>query len=231
MIRLQEEIAPFALENFRCQGNEIHLADCPVQDPAEPENGRESDYSFRDYNEDACDPFLGPFATVACGTSTSAGTPPRLLRPHGTHTLYCNMHGIHACAYMNDYRAGRHFEACAAGEGDMRLAQSVAAADGSAEYGRLEIFHEGGWGTVCDNAFINRFQRSLDLSDGAANGACRQLGYGEGFQIQLGIGMCRCRANVPVLAVLTSPRCCRHVYAITALSSLAADWTRQSPGS
>ena len=66
----------------------------------------------------------------------------------------------------------------------MRLANSVLAADGSAEYGRLEVFHSGGWGTVCDNAFINRFRRSVEFNTGAADVACRQLGYQQGFQIQ-----------------------------------------------
>jgi len=71
-----------------------------------------------------------------------------------------------------------------AAEGDVRLANSVLAADGSAEYGRLEVFHSGGWGTVCDNAFINRFRRSVEFNAGAADVACRQLGYQQGIQIQ-----------------------------------------------
>lgn len=65
----------------------------------------------------------------------------------------------------------------------MRLGRSVVAADGSAEYGRLEIFHNGGWGTVCDNDFSSSFDNPA-FSTGAADVACRQLGYRRGFQIQ-----------------------------------------------
>lgn len=71
-----------------------------------------------------------------------------------------------------------------AGEGDVRLALGASAPDGSAEYGRLEIFHAGGWGTVCDNAFINRFGRPPGFSPGSADVACRQMGFKEGFQMQ-----------------------------------------------
>ena len=75
------------------------------------------------------------------------------------------------------------FQFCAE-EGDIRLANSVIAADGSAEFGRLEVFHSGGWGTICDTAFINRFRRQVGFNAGAADVACRQLGYQQGFQIQ-----------------------------------------------
>ena len=66
----------------------------------------------------------------------------------------------------------------------MRLANSVLAADGSAEYGRLEVFHSGGWGTVCANAFFIRLLSGVTFGAGSADVACRQLGYRQGFQIQ-----------------------------------------------
>jgi hypothetical protein len=47
------------------------------------------------------------------------------------------------------------------GEGSLRLA------DGSVDSGRLEIFHDGQWGTICDDGF--------GMED--ANTACRQLGF------------------------------------------------------
>ena len=60
------------------------------------------------------------------------------------------------------------------------------AADGSAEYGRLEVFYSGGWGTVCDNDFVtrDRFRSSPGFNGASADVACSQLGYRNGFQIQ-----------------------------------------------
>lgn len=71
-----------------------------------------------------------------------------------------------------------------AGEGDVRLSRGAAAPNGSAEYGRLEIFHKGGWGTVCDNTFMERSSRNPRFSQGSAAVACRQLGFQAGIQIQ-----------------------------------------------
>jgi len=77
----------------------------------------------------------------------------------------------------------RRAQLCAA-EGDIRLANSVLAADGGAEYGRLEVFHSGGWATVCDHTAINRNRAGDDFSEAAVDVACRQLGYRQGFHIQ-----------------------------------------------
>lgn len=71
-IHLQEAVAPFALENLGCAGNETRLVDCPVDD-----GSGEDDYydpTYRDYTNSAvCDPYRGSFAEVACGTDTGAG--------------------------------------------------------------------------------------------------------------------------------------------------------------
>jgi len=68
-------------------------------------------------------------------------------------------------------------------EGDLRLADGLTAADGSAQYGRLEMYRGGGWGTVCnadsrETALGREF--SLNLTDASAAVACRQLGFSNG---------------------------------------------------
>lgn len=73
---------------------------------------------------------------------------------------------------------------CDAEEGAVRLANGAAADGGGAEYGRLEVFHDGGWGTVCDNAAIEEAGRRPAFNAASATVACRQLGYQEGFQLQ-----------------------------------------------
>lgn len=63
----------------------------------------------------------------------------------------------------------------------MRLALAVPLADGSAEAGRLEVFTDGGWGTVCDRK--DNFKREPAFSAESAVVACRQLGFQDGTQI------------------------------------------------
>lgn len=48
----------------------------------------------------------------------------------------------------------------------------------SSAHGRLEVFHDGQWGTICDDAF--------DEND--ATVACRELGFSEGFPYTDGAG-------------------------------------------
>ena len=67
-VPVQDVVAPFALENLGCSGNETRLVDCPVAVPP-----AEGDYSFYDYGQAVCDPYRGTFARVACGSSQDAG--------------------------------------------------------------------------------------------------------------------------------------------------------------
>lgn len=52
---------------------------------------------------------------------------------------------------------------CGSPEGTLRI-------DGGGDAGRLEVMHDGAWGTVCDD----------DFTDNSANVACREMGYSSG---------------------------------------------------
>ena len=56
--------------------------------------------------------------------------------------------------------------------------------------GRLEIYHDGEWGSICDDSF--------DITD--ADVACRQIGYAESLRIlstsdDYTRGTCKCYDN------------------------------------
>ena len=75
---MQEVVAPFALENLGCTGNESRLLDCPVRDVG---GSRSTDYRYYDYaTADSCDPASDSYAFVACGVSSAAGVPTPTLR-------------------------------------------------------------------------------------------------------------------------------------------------------
>eukprot|EP00892_Ulva_mutabilis_P007290 jgi/Ulvmu1/4933/UM204_0005.1 len=90
-----EILAPFALENLGCTGDESRLVDCPVFVEVESTDYTPYDYRFRDYtNSDICDPFSGTFAEVACGTSTMAGA------NCSDRALHVACHAYHFSCYM-----------------------------------------------------------------------------------------------------------------------------------
>lgn len=60
-------------------------------------------------------------------------------------------------------------------EGSLRV---IGTSTTSSARGRLEVFHSGRWGTVCDDGF--------DVAD--ANVACRQMGYARGTSFTAGNG-------------------------------------------
>lgn len=65
----------------------------------------------------------------------------------------------------------------------MRLAGGATADGGAAQFGRLEVFFRGGWGTVCfqDEAEGYYDEAGPEFTAGAVSVACRQLGFAEGI--------------------------------------------------
>ena len=79
--------------------------------------------------------------------------------------------------------------ACSAETGDLRLASGMASEDGNAEFGRLEIFNDGGWGTVCDRTGSGFGQNRFlgDFTEASVDVACKQLGFAEGVKTQVSV--------------------------------------------
>ena len=60
--------------------------------------------------------------------------------------------------------------------------------DGNAQFGRLEIFDQGGWGTVCDNpdntgGGLFEAIRDASLTQESVELACKQIGFEAGEMI------------------------------------------------
>eukprot|EP00892_Ulva_mutabilis_P007276 jgi/Ulvmu1/4920/UM202_0005.1 len=68
--------------------------------------------------------------------------------------------------------------------GDLRLTRGVSSPDGNSEFGRLEIFNEGGWGAVCESVGGNGISRfptnDAPFTQASAEVACKQLGFESG---------------------------------------------------
>ena len=75
-------------------------------------------------------------------------------------------------------------------EGDLRLSRGAASDEGDAEFGRLEIFSQGGWGSVCESveggfpAFQER-SNNAPFAEEAVDVACNQLGFEGGVKISM----------------------------------------------
>lgn len=75
-----------------------------------------------------------------------------------------------------------------AARGDIRLARGAVSSDRNAEYGRLEIFDSGGWGSVCDrDRSFQSGSRDQIVSDASVNVACRELWYDSGEKTVLAV--------------------------------------------
>lgn len=90
-------------------------------------------------------------------------------------------------------------------EGDLRLSDSGAAENGAAEWGRLEVFRDGGWGTVCN--LRDRFgsDDTAPFTPESVTVACRQLGYDGGARIQSQVRV-QPQAHAPGSPPLLIPR-------------------------
>ena len=75
--------------------------------------------------------------------------------------------------------------------GDVRLSFGATSDDGSAAYGRLEIFNQGGWGSVCSSVSPGSARRTrtnnAPFPAAAADVACRQMGFDTGAQVVDGL--------------------------------------------
>ena len=71
--------------------------------------------------------------------------------------------------------------------GDLRLAGGEVSEVTGAEYGRLEIFSNGGWGAVChlDGSPNDPNRQDNIFSDASAAVACRQLGFSDGVKMDV----------------------------------------------
>ena len=87
-------------------------------------------------------------------------------------------------------------------EGDLRLQGGTTAEDGSAEFGRLEIFYQGGWGHICiDNLDVIVNTSTLTV-------ACRMLGYDGGAQVRSAlVDELPTEGRVPVPVALDDLQC------------------------
>lgn len=76
---------------------------------------------------------------------------------------------------------------CFAESGDLRLTRGQTSEDGTAQFGQLEVFNGGGWGTVCDRSGEGSTTGLAVFSDESVAVACKQLGFAEGSKSRLSV--------------------------------------------
>eukprot|EP00892_Ulva_mutabilis_P004970 jgi/Ulvmu1/2845/UM144_0010.1 len=97
------------------------------------------------------------------------------------------------------------FVACgtlnAADGGAVRLTGGEASSDGTSRFGFLEIFGDGGWGSVCDRTGLapTRSRNPAIFSEAAATVACRQLGFTGGVKTGIPGTAAAAQRRIPVL--------------------------------
>ena len=70
-------------------------------------------------------------------------------------------------------------------EGSLRLAGGATAEGRGAQFGRLEVFYRGGWGTACALEDVDYYSnQQLSFSEASVQVACRELGFESSFALQ-----------------------------------------------
>ena len=77
---------------------------------------------------------------------------------------------------------------CAA-TGDLRLVGGRTSDDASSQFGRLEVFNDGGWGTLCDRTgeVFGQNPGQAEFTSASVDVACQQLGFVEGAKTEVAV--------------------------------------------
>lgn len=90
---------------------------------------------------------------------------------------------------------------CAA-TGDLRLVGGETSADGGSQFGRLEVFNAGGWGTVCDRSGdgFGRQRNLANFTPASVDVACQQLGFIDGAKTEIAVRFgCACAETLELV--------------------------------
>ncbi|XP_056006894.1 deleted in malignant brain tumors 1 protein-like [Ostrea edulis] len=152
------------LDNLRCLGNESDVYECPSHDWASHDCTHEEDVS------------------ISCKTPVIHSNTTEGIRLTGGHNALAGRVEIRHNGHWGTY-CDRHFDDREAevicrmlgheNSGSLVLCifEAIRLVNGENNYtGRVEVFHNGAWGTVCDDSFDRR----------EASVLCRMLGYHNG---------------------------------------------------